>query len=58
MLKPFRALLKPGGALVIVGLYRLDTFTDYAIAAAVLPGHRFQRHLLYRYSVVYRASAG
>jgi len=87
----FRSLLKPGGVLAIIGLYRLRSPTDYAVAAAalpasawlrlqrryvvdsaplrepaqtlrevrtacdaMLPGARFRRHLLFRYSVVWR----
>jgi ubiquinone/menaquinone biosynthesis C-methylase UbiE len=82
-------LVRPGGMLVILGLYSPVTFTDYALsalamaadplgwrrqtdprmpvrdptstlaevkqAAAVhLPGSRIRRHLLYRYSLIWR----
>lgn len=87
----FRNLLKSGGVLAVVGLYRLHTIQDYACAAAgkptswllhrfrqpteveaplqepretlreiraacdaVLPGGLFRRHLLFRYSLVWR----
>ena len=30
-------LLKPGGVLAVVGLYRAETLTDYALAAVALP---------------------
>jgi SAM-dependent methyltransferase len=33
----FRELLRPGGVLVIVGLYRIATPIDYAYAAAAMP---------------------
>lgn len=33
----FRWLLKPGGTLVVVGLYRMSTPADYTCAAAALP---------------------
>jgi 2-polyprenyl-3-methyl-5-hydroxy-6-metoxy-1,4-benzoquinol methylase len=33
----FQSLLSPDGMLVIVGLYRFDTFPDYAWAAAAFP---------------------
>ena len=32
-LQRFRELLKPGGVLAVIGLYRGDTFTDYAFDA-------------------------
>lgn len=36
----FRDLLKPGGTLAILGLYRAATLTDYATAAVALPVSR------------------
>ena len=33
----FRALLKPGGVLAVIGLYHMETFQDYAYAAVALP---------------------
>ncbi len=87
----FRKLLKSGGVLAIVGLYRARTIQDYALGAAaipvswilhhlrqhavveaplqppeetlreiqaacdsILPGNKFQQHLLFRYSLVWR----
>ena len=84
-------LLKSGGVLGVIGLYRAQTVQDYAYAAAgkpvswilrqfrscadvraplqepgetlgkirascdaLLPGNKFRRHLLFRYSVVWR----
>jgi ubiquinone/menaquinone biosynthesis C-methylase UbiE len=41
----FRRLLKPGGVLVVVGLYRLSTVADYAFAATALPVSRALRVL-------------
>ena len=86
-----RNLLKSGGVLGVIGLYRAQTVQDYAYAAAgkpvswilrqfrycadvraplqeptetlgkirascdeLLPGNKFRRHLLFRYSVVWR----
>jgi len=42
-LRRFRDLLKPGGVLVIIGLYRARTLTDYALAVAALPPSRILR---------------
>ena len=90
-LSRFRSLLRSGGVLGVIGLYRIHTAQDYAYAAlgkpaswilrrfrpyadvrapmqepretlekirascgALLPGYRFRRHLLFRYSVVWR----
>jgi 2-polyprenyl-3-methyl-5-hydroxy-6-metoxy-1,4-benzoquinol methylase len=90
-LRRFRELLKPGGVIAIVGLYRASTLEDYALAAValpaswlfrcirhhttvlapvkepkesllqiraccetVLPGAAFRRHLLFRYSLIWR----
>lgn len=39
----FKSLLKPGGVLVVVGLYRNSTLTDYAFAAAALPPSKLRR---------------
>jgi SAM-dependent methyltransferase len=87
----FRQLLRPGGILVVIGLYRLHLLEDYAFAAAavptswmirllrgraevdaplqepsetlreiraacndLLPGGKFRRHLLFRYSFIWR----
>jgi SAM-dependent methyltransferase len=87
----FRDLLRPGGVLAVVGLYRNHSLEDYLWAAAavptswmlrclygqaevgapvldpketlreiraecdaLIPGARFQRHLLFRYSFVWR----
>jgi 2-polyprenyl-3-methyl-5-hydroxy-6-metoxy-1,4-benzoquinol methylase len=87
----FYSLLRPGGVLSIIGLYRPGTIQDYALAVAgksaswvlrwfrtlaevkaplqepgetlgeirkacdaLLPGNKFRRHLLFRYSVVWR----
>ena len=36
-LKRFRSLLKPGGVLAVIGLYRLHTLRDYSSAAVALP---------------------
>jgi SAM-dependent methyltransferase len=36
-LERFSDLLRPGGVLLIVGLYRIITPTDYALSAAALP---------------------
>jgi SAM-dependent methyltransferase len=40
----FRDLLKPGGTLAVIGLYRARTIEDYAWAAAGLPVSRMLRH--------------
>jgi 2-polyprenyl-3-methyl-5-hydroxy-6-metoxy-1,4-benzoquinol methylase len=90
-LSRLRNLLRPGGVLAVVGLYRLNTARDFAYAAAgkpaslvlrrfrscapvtaplqepretlgeirtscdaLLPGNRFRRHLLFRYSMIWR----
>jgi SAM-dependent methyltransferase len=90
-LELFRRLLRPGGTLVVIGLFRLDTLEDYALAAVavptswtirclrgsadvgaplhapgetlreiraalndLLPGGTFRRHLLFRYSFMWR----
>jgi len=87
----FRSLLKPGGTLAVIGLYRVSGIEDHAWAAAaipaswvlrrmrprtkieaplqepketlreiraacddLLPGGVFRRHLLFRYSFVWR----
>jgi 2-polyprenyl-3-methyl-5-hydroxy-6-metoxy-1,4-benzoquinol methylase len=87
----FQKLLRPGGVLAVIGLYRARTIADYALAAAalpasymfrslrdavevatplqepketlreiraacdaVLPAGTFRRHLLFRYSFVWR----
>jgi len=87
----FRNLLRPGGVLAIIGLYRAQTLSDYALAAsafpsswilrllwghtdvgapvqdpretlreirsacdALLPGAVLRRHLLFRYSLLWR----
>jgi 2-polyprenyl-3-methyl-5-hydroxy-6-metoxy-1,4-benzoquinol methylase len=87
----FRDLLSPAGTLVVVGLYRAQTLTDYAVSAAafptsgmlrwlyghtevaapaqdpketlhhirttcgaLLPGAVCRRHLLFRYSLIWR----
>jgi 2-polyprenyl-3-methyl-5-hydroxy-6-metoxy-1,4-benzoquinol methylase len=89
----FKDLLRPSGVLVVIGLYRNSTLTDYAFAAAalptskllrlwrgeaavgapvkdpeetleeiraacneVLPGATIQRHLFFRYSLIWRNS--
>jgi SAM-dependent methyltransferase len=39
----FRKLLKPGGVLAIVGLYRLQTIQDFAFAAVAHPASRVLR---------------
>jgi SAM-dependent methyltransferase len=39
----FRDLLRPGGTLAIVGLYRTHTLVDYAWAAIALPASRLLR---------------
>ena len=36
-LKRFSDLLRPGGVLVVVGLYRIATLVDYAFSATALP---------------------
>ena len=36
-LERFRELLKPGGVLAVIGLYKLDTVADYAFAAIAKP---------------------
>jgi len=36
----FRDLLKPGGVLAVVGLYRLHGFVDYSWAAVAMPASR------------------
>jgi ubiquinone/menaquinone biosynthesis C-methylase UbiE len=88
----FKSLLRRGGVLAVVGLYRNSTLTDYAFAAAalptskilrlwrgeaavgapirdpletlgeirsacaeVLPGATIQRHLFFRYSLIWRS---
>jgi SAM-dependent methyltransferase len=90
-LERLRDLLRSGGVLAIVGLYRMYGFPDYALAAAavpaswiyrivrhfaevrapiqepkesldeiraaceeLLPGAVFRRHLLFRYSLIWR----
>jgi SAM-dependent methyltransferase len=87
----FRSLLRSGGVLAVVGLYRVHGIQDFGWAAAakptswvlhrmrgraevqaplqepretlrqirvacdaVLPGNAFRRHLLFRYSLVWR----
>jgi ubiquinone/menaquinone biosynthesis C-methylase UbiE len=89
----FKSLLRPGGVLAVIGLYRNSTLMDYAFAAAalptsklrrlwcaeaavgapvrdpeetldeirsacheVLPGATIQRHLFFRYSLIWRNS--
>ena len=42
-LERFRDLLRPGGVLAIVGLYRASSFADYLVAAAALPLSRVLR---------------
>ena len=42
-LERFRELLKPGGCLAIVGLYRAETPIDYAIALAAFPASSLMR---------------
>ena len=86
-----RNLLRPGGVLAVISLYRLNTVRDFAYAAAgkpaswvlrrfrprtpvtaplqepretlgeiraacdaLLPGNRLRRHLLFRYSMLWR----
>lgn len=39
----FRDLLKPGGTLVVIGLYRMRTIEDYAWAASGFPASRILR---------------
>ena len=39
-LNRFSFLLKPGGVLVIVGLYRMQTLADYIIAAVAIPASK------------------
>jgi len=41
----FRSLLRPGGVLAIVGLYRAHTLGDYALAAAAVPANWLLRSL-------------
>lgn len=90
-LERFRSLLRSGGVLALVGLYRSNAFGDYALAAAafpaswilgclrqrveigapvqdpretlgdirtasdtLLPGAVLRRHLLFRYSLIWR----
>lgn len=44
-LAAFRDLLRPGGVLVIIGLYRPAALSDYALAAAAFPVSRIMRGL-------------
>jgi len=90
-LERFQNLLRPGGVLAVIGLYRLHAFSDYVMAAAAFPaswtlrclkgvtkvgapvqepretlreiraacdtlftGGTFKRHLLFRYSFIWR----
>ena len=90
-LERFRKLLRSGGVLAVIGLYRVQSLPDYALAAAalpaswilrnmhqhaevhaplqqpgetlreiqeacnaMLPGSQFRRHLLFRYSMIWR----
>jgi len=41
----FRELLRLGGVLVVIGLYRVETFQDYALAAVAIPISRIFRCL-------------
>ena len=43
-LRRFRSLLKPGGVIAIVGLYRARTLADFAAAAVAMPISRILRH--------------
>lgn len=91
----FRNLLRPGGVLAVIGLYRARALGDYAVAVAAfpvswmfrclygqtavgapvqdpketlheirtacdaqLPGAVFRRHLLFRYSMIWRKPDG
>lgn len=45
-LRRFRGLLRPGGVLAVVGLYRLATPVDYTIASVALPVSRIVRALI------------
>jgi 2-polyprenyl-3-methyl-5-hydroxy-6-metoxy-1,4-benzoquinol methylase len=40
-----RSLLRPGGVLVVVGLYRQQTLWDYALAGVALPASWFMRSI-------------
>ena len=42
-LERFRYLLKPGGVLAVIGLYRSQTLADYVAAAIALPASRIFR---------------
>lgn len=54
-----RGLLAPGGTLAIVGLARNRYPADlpFALAQRVLPGVRYRRRLLFRYSLVWTKPA-
>src|SRR5215467_7351644 len=42
-LERFKALLRPGGTLAVIGLYRLTTFTDIAYAHVAIPVSAWHR---------------
>ena len=42
-LRRLKILLRPGGVLAVIGLYRLQSATDYASAALALPASHFLR---------------
>ena len=50
-LSRFRDLLRPGGVLAIIGLYRAETLADFSWSAAGLPASRVLR-LLHHYESV------
>ncbi len=50
-------LLRPGGRLAVVGLAANRSIGGRAAASRLLPGVRYRRHLLWRYSLLWRKPA-
>lgn len=47
-LEEMKRVLRPGGCLAILGLYRGGTIVDLAISAVALPADLIQKHILHR----------
>ena len=52
-----RAVPRPGGRLAVIGLAR-GSAEVRATARRLLPGVRYRRHLLWRYSLLWRKPRG